>query len=227
MKKIISIFCGMSFVLIFCAVSISAQDKNIKTISSGWLNGKAVNLVKPAYPAAALAVRASGVVIMVDEEGNIVSAKAVSGHPLLRMAAEKAALQSKITPTLLQGKPVTITGILVFNFTLEDGLKTNDVQNKDSAASKSDENVLNGKAIKLPSPVYPPAAKSVNASGEVAVQVTVDEKGNVISAEAVSGHPLLRMAAETAALKAKFAPAVSDGKPMPVSGIIIYNFPAK
>lgn len=220
----------MFFVLIFCAASISAQDNNIKTISGGVLNGKAVNLVKPAYPPAALAVRATGAVnvqVMVDEEGNIVSAKAVSGHPLLRMAAEKAALQSKITPTLLQGKPVTITGILVFNFTLEDSLKTNDVQNKNPAASKSDENVLNGKAIKLPPPVYPPAAKSVKASGEVSVRVTVDEKGNVVSAKAVSGHPLLRQAAEKAALKAKFAPAVSDGKSMPVSGIIIYNFPTK
>ena len=35
--------------------------------------------------------------------------------------------------------------------------------------------------------------------GQVAVQVVVDERGNIISARAISGHPLLRQAAENAA----------------------------
>lgn len=51
--------------------------------------------------------------------------------------------------------------------------------------------VLNGKAISLPKPPYPPIAKAAKASGTVAVQVVVDENGNVISANAMSGHPLL------------------------------------
>lgn len=109
----------MFFVLIFCAVSISAQDNNIKTISGGVLNGKAVNLVKPAYPPAALAVRASGAVnvqVMVDEEGNVVSAKAVSGHPLLRQAAEKAALKAKFAPAVSDGRPMPVSGIIIYNF---------------------------------------------------------------------------------------------------------------
>ncbi len=52
--------------------------------------------------------------------------------------------------------------------------------------------VVNGKAISLPAPPYPAAAKAVGAKGSVSVQVLIDENGSVISASAASGHPLLR-----------------------------------
>ena len=84
--------------------------------------------------------------------------------------------------------------------------------------------VLNGKAISLPKPPYPPAARAAHASGQVAVQITVDESGNVISAAAVSGHPLLRSAAVAAAREAKFSPTLLAGKPVKVTGTVIYNF---
>lgn len=90
-----------------------------KTISGGVLNGKAIDLPKPQYPAAARAVRASGAInvqITVDENGNVVSASAVSGHPLLRSAAVAAARNAKFEPTLLSGKAVKVSGVLVFNF---------------------------------------------------------------------------------------------------------------
>lgn len=84
--------------------------------------------------------------------------------------------------------------------------------------------VLNGKAISLPTPSYPPAALAVRAAGSVSVQVLVGEDGNVISAHAVSGHPLLRSASEAAAREARFAPTLLDGTPVKVSGVITYNF---
>lgn len=84
--------------------------------------------------------------------------------------------------------------------------------------------VLNGKAIDLPKPPYPPAARAVRASGAVNVQVTVDEDGNVVSAVAVSGHPLLRPSAVTAARNAKFKPTILSGKAVKVTGVIVYNF---
>jgi TonB family protein len=84
--------------------------------------------------------------------------------------------------------------------------------------------VLNGKANSLPKPVYPPAARAVRASGAVDVEVLIDEAGNVISATAVSGHPLLRAAAVNAARGAKFSPTQLSGVPVKVSGIIVYNF---
>lgn len=84
--------------------------------------------------------------------------------------------------------------------------------------------VLNGKATSLPKPAYPPAAKAVRASGAVSVQVLISESGSVISASAVSGHPLLRAAAVGAARGAKFSPTMLSGQPVKVSGVITYNF---
>lgn len=86
--------------------------------------------------------------------------------------------------------------------------------------------VLNGKAISLPPPPYPPIARAAKASGTVVVQVTVDENGNVISAHAVSGHPLLQAAAAAAARGAKFSPTRLNGEAVKVNGVITYNFPA-
>jgi protein TonB len=90
--------------------------------------------------------------------------------------------------------------------------------------TKKSGGVLNGKASSLPVPAYPATARAINAQGQVTVQVTVDESGNVISALAVSGHPLLRPAAEDAARRAKFTPTYLSGVPVKVTGVIIYNF---
>ncbi|MGI9065315.1 MAG: energy transducer TonB [Pyrinomonadaceae bacterium] len=87
--------------------------------------------------------------------------------------------------------------------------------------------VLNGKAISLPKPAYPPIARQAHASGTVVVQVTIDENGNVISAQAVSGHPLLRAVAAAAARGARFSPTKLSGQPVKVTGVITYNFVAQ
>jgi TonB family protein len=94
----------------------------LKVISGGVLNGKAVSKPAPVYPPIARAAKASGTVIVqvvVDEEGNVISASAVSGHPLLQAAAVAAARQAKFTPTKLSGSPVKVTGTLTYNFVLE------------------------------------------------------------------------------------------------------------
>lgn len=84
--------------------------------------------------------------------------------------------------------------------------------------------VLNGKAISLPTPRYPPIAKAAHASGQVSVQVVVDEEGKVLTAHAVSGHPLLQAAAVAAARQARFSPTKLSGQPVKVTGVIIYHF---
>lgn len=91
-------------------------------ISAGMLNGKAVSKPQPPYPPIAKAARASGMVtvqVTVDEEGNVIQAAPVSGHPLLQAAAVAAARQAKFSPTLLSGRPVKIKGLLTYNFMLE------------------------------------------------------------------------------------------------------------
>jgi periplasmic protein TonB len=87
--------------------------------------------------------------------------------------------------------------------------------------------VLNGKAISLPKPSYPPIARQAHASGTVVVQVVIDENGSVISASAVSGHPLLRAVSVAAARGARFSPTKLSGQPVKVTGVITYNFVAQ
>ena len=84
--------------------------------------------------------------------------------------------------------------------------------------------VLNGQALLLPAPSYPEAARRMQLVGTVRVEVTVDENGKVISAKAVSGPGLLRDASVQAAYRAKFSPTKLSGKPVQVTGSIIYNF---
>ena len=84
--------------------------------------------------------------------------------------------------------------------------------------------VLNGKATRLVQPPYPAIAKAAHASGQVRVQVLIDENGNVISATPISGHPLLQGSAAAAARASKFSPTMLSGQPVKVSGVIIYNF---
>lgn len=106
-------------------------------------------------------------------------------------------------------------------------INTPELTNKNAAPSGSKAvsgGVLNSKAVELPQPGYPPAARAVRASGQVSVMVTVSETGEVIEAVAVSGHPLLRAAATAAARKARFAPTPLSGKPVKVTGVLTYNF---
>jgi TonB family protein len=62
------------------------------------------------------------------------------------------------------------------------------------------------KVLKPSTPDYPPIAKAARAEGMVVVEAQVMADGSVASAEAVSGHPLLRKASETAAARWRFAP---------------------
>lgn len=86
---------------------------------------------------------------------------------------------------------------------------------------------LGDRKVYAPEPVYPAIAKAAGAEGSVGVKITVDEDGNVVAAEAVSGHPLLRTAAVDAARASKFKPTFLAGKPVKVSGVISYVFALK
>jgi protein TonB len=84
--------------------------------------------------------------------------------------------------------------------------------------------VITGLALSLPKPNYPALAKQARANGPVNIQVLIDETGKVVSAKAVSGHPLLLAAAQQAAYGARFSPTRLGDQPMKVSGVITYNF---
>ena len=84
-------------------------------IAGGMLNSKAIYLPVPEVPPG----DASGVVlvaIVVDEQGTVTEARAVSGPPHLHAAAVNAAKLARFSPTLLLGEPVKVSGTLSYNF---------------------------------------------------------------------------------------------------------------
>lgn len=88
-------------------------------VSAGILNGRAVKLAKPVYPREAHRAGAAGEVkvsVVFDEQGKVIWASAISGHPLLRAASEAAALQSTFPPLKLAGEPVKVKGVVIYNF---------------------------------------------------------------------------------------------------------------
>lgn len=244
MRRSKSAFPGLSLLLLVFVVSGLAQNEAPKEIKGGILNGKAVSLPKPVYSEEAKAAGLEGVVrvnVLIDELGNVISAEVLGNkigkitqspdgkteniemelpHPLLADAARQAALSAKFSPTMLSGVPVKVGGVIVYNFSASIRPALGDAPKGVTGG------ILNGKAVSLPLPGYPPAARAVRASGAVSVQVVLSETGEVESASAVSGHPLLRAAAVEAAREAKFSATTLGGNPVKVSGIIVYNFVA-
>lgn len=91
-------------------------------ISGGVINGKAISLPRPDYPAEARAAHVEGTVavkVLINEEGKVVEAKAVSGPMLLRAAAERAALRGRFSIVKLEGLAVKVSGFINFNFSLQ------------------------------------------------------------------------------------------------------------
>jgi TonB family protein len=89
-------------------------------VSKGVTTGEALVKPQPIYPSIAKQINASGEVqvsIVIGENGRVIEAKAVKGHPVLRAAAEEAARKWVFRPTLLDGKPVKQPGTLTFVFT--------------------------------------------------------------------------------------------------------------
>jgi len=91
------------------------QNGRKPPINGGMLNGKAIYLPVPEVPAG----EATGVVlvaILVDEQGSVIEARAVSGPQHLHAPAVNAARLARFSPTLLMGDPVRVSGTLSYNF---------------------------------------------------------------------------------------------------------------
>lgn len=85
-------------------------------------------------------------------------------------------------------------------------------------------NLSAANAVRMVKPIYSTIAQRSSIEGKVVVAVELDVEGNVTSAKSVSGHQFLRSAAEDAARKSKFRPAMFNGQPIKGTGSITYNF---
>ena len=89
--------------------------------SGGGFQTSVITRVQPTYPPLAKAAQVSGAVeveVLVDEDGNVAYARALSGHDLLKSSAVDAARGWKFSPTLLNGNAVQVIGTITMNFSL-------------------------------------------------------------------------------------------------------------
>jgi TonB family protein len=239
MKPLLLILTLVVFSTLVTAQKVSVKSEALFIVDP---KPKVIEVPLPKYPVEAAGLGGEvTVTVAVDENGSVVVERTSGPRPIcpdivnprvlaLRRAAEDAALKARFKPAVVDGKPTRSTGWLKFDFQVpaerasEDEAINFSASNEDIEPSENGRKLLNGKAISLPSPAYPPAARAVRASGTVIVQVLISEDGNMYSAEAISGHPLLRYSAVSAACKAKFTQTLLDGKPVKVSGTVHYNF---
>jgi TonB family protein len=143
-------------------------------------------------------------------------------------AVKQNILASKFSPAVKDGKPYSSD--VMITFTVGQAYRDAENQKKIAEGIKNGTikiiqgGVLNGKALNLPKPEYPPKARANRASGSVTVDVLIDERGKIVTAGAVLGHPYLRDAARDSACRAKFSPTTLSGQPVKVKGQIVYNF---
>ncbi len=129
--------------LVKCAVLLREENKNAEAeryearartlyaavntqsvtvpVSGGVLQGNAILRRQPEYPLSAKQSRVQGMVqvqVEIDEAGIVTNAKAIRGPSELYTASEQAARRWRFKPTLLAGRPVKVSGVLTFNFTL-------------------------------------------------------------------------------------------------------------
>jgi periplasmic protein TonB len=97
-----------------------AQDAVVR-LTSMLTQGRVLRRVQPPYPVIAKQARIEGSVqvqIDISEDGAVTNVALLSGHPLLRDAALRAAKQWQFIPTELNGQRVRAIGMITFNFTL-------------------------------------------------------------------------------------------------------------
>ena len=95
--------------------------KRIVRVGSSLKAPRQIYSIQPDYPPLARQAHVWGTVVVnavIDEHGNVVQARALSGHPLLISAALKAVLQWKYEPTLLSGTPVAVEMEVTVHFNL-------------------------------------------------------------------------------------------------------------
>ena len=148
----------------------------------------------------------------------------------VRKEVKQTLMATTFSPAVKNGKP--FESELYLTFIIGEAYKREVKKREEADAAKKgiaapkivQGGVINGKALSLPRPEYPFAAKTARAGGTVTVEILIGENGNVIRAGAFNGPPALQDAARDAACKARFSPTSLAENPVKVSGVVTYNF---
>jgi TonB family protein len=98
---------------------VAQTPKGLIRKSSEELLGSIVHWQEPEYPAIARAAKAGGTVVVeliVDTDGSVRSARAISGHPFLQGSVVRAAQAWRFNPTLVNNRAVRVIGRVSYDF---------------------------------------------------------------------------------------------------------------
>ena len=223
--------CGLVLCLWLFVIGVASQEIGTKEAPP-----KTVSSVDPDYGDSVKNYGMAGsvsVYVQIDKKGKASVQRAFgplvpcsdldSPHvEAIRKAVTDAAAATVFERPIKDGKPTDVYMNLTYRFAPQAAAAEN--SSGETKPTTISGGVLNGRASKMPSPAYPPAARANRVSGAVSIQVLLSETGEVMIAGAVSGHPLLHEASVEVACRAKFPPTLLQGKPVRVSGVLTYNF---
>ncbi len=156
-----------------------------------------------------------GIFVVIGPNGEVASAKGISGHPYFRPMLEKASLTAKFKPAIVDEKAETRRAVIFYQITPpKDPVET--------ASSRAKMAIINGRATNLRKPEYSQNAENLCASGQVKVEVELDEDGKVLKATQFDGDQILFDVARKAVVESTFRPiphVVTRSK-----GVVVYNF---
>ena len=194
---------------------------------------KIIDISKPEFPQAAKDAGVNGqvfIVVLVDKKGKV-TVKDVFGpnapcsnldDPLVaavRESAIEATKKATFQPAQLRGKPIDMGFQLTYDF---DSKEVKQSLDDGSSSNSTNGEVVNGKLISIPKAKYPDVRGVI--AGRVIVRVLIAEDGSVQSVGILSGHPTLRREVLKVVCGAKFQPTLFSGKPVKISGILVYGF---
>ena len=200
--------------------------------------------VKANYPIEAAQGRLQGEVvvkIVVSETGDVESAEAVSGNPVLAKAAISAVKKWKFQPYIRDGKPRKVSTTFPFDFAFGDKITDNpsrdaistdippgkDAQDPGAGTTKRiqvDQGITQGLVLHRVAPIYPPAARETGIQGTVVLAAIISKEGKIEDLRVISGPSALRDAAIGAVQQWRYRPYIFAGEPVEIDTQIVVNF---
>ena len=189
---------------------------------------------KPDYPLEARERQIQGevrVMVTVNESGKVDSAEVVSGDPVLRDAAIRAAKKWTFKPFIKNGAPQRVRAPLTFDFAFGDKVLDTKIKDEKTAPAGSGSgavpvpgSVIQGKLVHRVTPVYPEEAKRKHIEGVIILAAQISKDGRIENLSPVSGPKELIPAAIGAVQQWRYQPYFMNGEPVAVHTTITVNF---
>jgi TonB family protein len=171
--------------------------------------------------------------ILVSKTGDVVSADAVSGDPILSRSAVNAVKKWKFKPFIKTGKPVTVSTTLPFDFAFSGNVHDQKVPpanaNATPASGEASQSahisheVSVGLLLHKVQPVYPPEARRAHIQGTVVLRAEISKDGHIADLQPISGPEESIPAAIGAVQQGRYRPYLLAGNPVEVVTEITVN----